>query len=823
MQAYLDWPGKSPIGAEGPEHPAVYHMLDVATVAEVLIRPFGLAKPLAEALVLLTALHDLGKISVPFRAMLREGKIQPWRHWQVTEALLRHHDALLESTLGSRWQRRFLIYAATSGHHGKPPSLSDDDLARALMMCGPTAVQDAGEVIRDFCILWPEASLEGIEKDLATALSWWLPGLVTAADWIGSNSAWFSAVAAGPSVAEYLAATHGRAQDAVAAAGMQGVGLSDRTLFDFPLRPMQAVCAGLDLPDGPTLAVIEDETGAGKTEAALILAQRMMAAGKGRGLFLALPTMATADAMFSRAADVVGRLFAGPPSVTLAHGRSVLSERFREVLNTSPSASDDIICTPWLAESRRKALLADVGVGTVDQALLAALPTRFNTLRHFGLSSKILIVDEVHEIGQPYMAEVLEQLLRLHRGMGGSAILLTATLPLELRRRLLAIYEGKTESLAYPALTLSSGEVKVDPPQSTGARGPVRVQRLASMSDAVARLAEGARQGAACAWVRNAVDDAIAGVQALRAEGVEADLLHARFALADRKRIEGVALGRFGKAGEGRQGRVLVATQVIESSLDLDFDVMLSDLAPMAALVQRAGRLWRHMALRPQAGRPVPAPVLHVLSPDPAKVADARWLNAVLDRGAFVYPHDLQWRTADHLFRVGQIVAPSGLRGLIEAVHGADLPPVPEPLQRTEMERLGDEAARGAHAWGSMIRLKEGYREGGQPADDADYPTRLGLPQRVLMLARRGAGGLVPWAEGPEGWALSEVMASRARLDRLPLPDQTSPKIAAVMADWPDWKRAETKVCPVGEGGVICEGLRYDGDLGLCFNLGDKS
>lgn len=825
MHSYLSWPGKSAVAEGLPEHPAVYHMLDVAAVAEVLITPFKLPKPLSDALVLLTALHDLGKVSETFLGMLRDGRVQPWRHWQVTEALLIKHDAALGARLGSRWQRRNLIYSAAAGHHGKPPALSDADLQRALRLCGEGAIRDAGAIIEDFCALWPKASLADLEKNQAISLSWWLPGLVTAADWIGSNADWFPAVSAGLPVVEYLPTARKKAAQAVGAAGMQGVSPSNRALFDgtFEPRPMQAACAEIALPDGPVLVIIEDETGAGKTEAALILAQRMMQAGTGRGLFFALPTMATADAMFARAVDVVRRMFDVPPSVTLAHGRSTLSQKFRDVLSASRADSDDITCTPWLAETRRKALLADVGVGTVDQALLAALPTRFNTLRHFGLSSKILIVDEVHEIGQPYMAEVLEQLLRLHRGAGGSAILLTATLPLELRQRLLAVYDGKAENRAYPALSLSSGAGRDDLPQATGARGPVRVERLGGMEEAVALLADRARQGAACAWVRNAVDDAIAAVQALRAAGIEADLLHARFVLTDRKRIEGAALGRFGKGGQGRAGKVLVATQVIESSLDLDFDVMVSDLAPMAALVQRAGRLWRHMALRPQAGRPVPTPVLHVVAPDPAQVLDARWLSGVLDRGAFVYPHDLQWRTADHLFRVGQIVAPSGLRDLIEAVHGPDLPPVPEPLQRAEDERLGTDAARGAHAWGNVIRLNEGYREGGQSSDDADYPTRLGQPQRILLLARRGAGGLTPWADAPDGWALSEVTASRHRLDALPLPDQTAPEIAAVMANWPDWKRAETRVCPVGEGGTICEGLRYDPALGLLFDGTDKS
>jgi len=796
-------------------------MLDVAAVAERLIAPFGFSRALAEALVLLTALHDLGKISAVFRGMLRDGRSQGWKHWQITEALLRHHDGLLGARLVGGWRQRRQLYAAAAGHHGRPPALSDHDLKRAHDACGGEAVADAGVAIDALAALWPQASLVELDKKAAVALSWWLPGLVTAADWIGSNAAWFPAVVAGPDLSSYLSDARQRADLAVAEAGLQSPGVSGATLFDFALRPMQAACSEIPLAEGPVMAVIEDETGAGKTEAALILAQRMMMAGKGRGLFFALPTMATADAMFARAADVVRKMFDGPPSVTLAHGRSALSEPFRRIVDAAGGESDDITCTLWLGENRRRALLADVGVGTVDQALLAGLPTKFNTLRHFGLSSKILIVDEVHEIGVPYMAEVLEQLLRLHRGQGGSAILLTATLPLDLRRRLLAVYGGQAEDRAYPALHLSSGAACLDLPQATGARGPVTVERLGSADAAVVLLAESAGRGAACVWVRNAVDDAIAAVRALRAAGVDAELLHARFALSDRKRIEAAALKRFGKRGTARAGKVMIATQVIESSLDLDFDVMVSDLAPLAALVQRAGRLWRHMAERPRARRPVPAPVLFVVSPDPAQVADARWLNAVLDRGAFVYPHDLQWRTADHLFRLGRIEAPSGLRNLIEAVHGDDLPPVPEVLGPAEIERMGVAAAQGVHATQVMIRLEEGYREGGQAAEDADYPTRLGIPQRVLLLARRGEGGLTPWAEGPEGWALSEVTASRTRLDALPLPDQTAAEIAAVTAAWPDWKRVEQRVCPVGEGGAICEGLRYDADLGLLFEGDD--
>ncbi|WP_157973617.1 CRISPR-associated helicase Cas3' [Tropicimonas sp. IMCC34043] len=816
------WPGKSVPPEGGPEHPAIYHMLDVAAVAERLIGPFGWDAALQDALVLLAALHDLGKIGEGFRAMLREGKAQPaGLHWEVTEALLRHHDTLIAERLGSTERYRLRLYAATAGHHGRPPTRDVVQLRRSLDSAGQEALADSARTIEAFLALWPKASLDGLDREGALALSWWLPGLVSAADWVGSNSAWFPPCDPTVPIAAYLERARDKAGMAVELAGLTVPAPSGGKLFDFDLRPMQAACAEVPLPDGPMLAVIEDETGVGKTEAALILAQRMMAAGKGRGLFFALPTMATANAMFARAQEVVSRMFAGPHSLVLAHGRARLSGPFRTLVARQSAGTDEPVCTEWLADNRRRALLANVGVGTVDQALLSILPTKFSTLRHFGLSSKILIVDEVHELGEPYMAAELAQLLRAHRMAGGSAILLTATLPMAQRKTLLAAYDhADSGDAAYPALTLSHGQVRREFPQQTGARGQVSVHRLPDPEAAVALLAERAGQGAACLWVRNAVDDAIAGVEALRAAGVEADLLHARFALCDRLRHETAALERFGKAREPRPGRVLVATQVVESSLDLDFDVMVSDLAPMAALIQRAGRLWRHMDRRPAAMRAVPAPLLHVVSPDPDSVEDDQWLHRVLDRGAWVYPLDLQWRTARVLFGIGRIEAPSGLRALIEAVHGADAEPVPGLLETAETERIGKGYSAANQAWRNVVVLEDGYRMGGAGAEDTKYPTRLGRPQKTLLLARWQAGRLVPHAGTEAGdmedaWQLSEVQAAEHRLQGLDLPDQAAPEVAAMTAGWPEWRRAAVHVCPMAPDGEICTGLRYDPERGL--------
>ena len=825
--AILEWPGKSPIEDGSPFHPAVYHMLDVAAVAEQLVEPFKFDRQLKEALILLIALHDLGKVSQLFFKMIKHGQTGGcFRHWELTEILLYEFDHILAARLGADPVVRQYLYAAVAGHHGRPPNLDLGQLCdkgcrsrkyrRALAEIGD-AHSDAGKTVEAFCDLWPEACLGNLDEQQAIQLSWWLPGLCTTADWVGSNQDWFKPQPASISPAAYLSNARTIAQMAVREAGLASTKPIDTRLFDFDLRPMQDACANVELTHESMLVIIEDETGSGKTEAALLLAQRMLLAGKGRGLFFALPTMATADAMFTRATEVVGKLFDTGVTVTLAHGRAGLSVDFKEVCATNARGEDEPICTDWLADSRRRALLANVGIGTIDQALLSVLPARYQTLRHFGLSSKILIVDEVHELGDPYLGAQLEALLKMHRAAGGSAILMTATLPLIQRQRLLAVYGGATDHQAYPALTVASGQAVTDLPQRPSARGPIRINRLTDQSQAIDLLERSAASGAASVWIRNAVDDAIAAVSALRARGVNARLLHARFTLFDRKRIEAEVLARVGNRGADRAGFVLVGTQVLESSLDLDFDVMISDLAPVAALIQRAGRLWRHMDLRPARLRPVPHPVLHVLSPDPDHVTDNRWLHTVLNKGAYVYPVSDLWRTAKVLFAAGQISAPSDLRSLIEPVHGEARIPVPNALAAAEESTVGQAAAHRAHAHQNIINLDQDYRMGGRADDDQTYPTRLGELQLVLVLARIERGGLLPWArEIDDAWALSEVSAPQRRLDAFKF-DQTGTAYQDVINGWPRWKRRQHRLAIVGETGEICEGLRYDAALGLMF------
>ena len=832
-----DWPGKS--SASG-DHPAIWHMLDVAACAEHLIaghRAFAaLSSGQRRAFTVLVALHDVGKISTTFRGVIRHRRRGAYRHWMLSDVLLtRILDPILGQALGGDAHARGELYAAVSGHHGGPERSNDRrEIVRRKMAIGDEAEGVARSWTSLLLELLPGGSLAGIDQRVARRLSWALSGLTVAADWVASNAKWFPPASPDLAPVDYLKRARSQAADAVGHAGLDASPLASvkdaRSLTGVPeLRPMQSAAASAVLPDGPALVLLEDATGAGKTEAALILAYRMMASGHARGLFFALPTMATANAMFGRMMGAASRLFAHRPSLSLVHGRSHLHSGFRALVGAEDDPTPEAGCARWLADDRRRSLLAEIGVGTIDQALMGVLPTRFSTLRLFGLTDRILIVDEAHAY-DPYMQRQLETLLRMQAMNGGSAIVMTATLPLEMRRAYakafrsgLGCQEAALDHWEYPALAVVGAESRAEVvAPAPAARRSIGVERIDNADEMVELLMASAGSGAACVWVRNAVDDAIAAVEVLRARGCSTHLLHARFALGDRLRHEDAVMRRFGRLGDRRAGQVLVATQVVEASLDLDFDVMVSDLAPIGALIQRAGRLWRHMDWRPANARPVPGPSLTILSPDPDDVKDQHWLNDLLDRGAYVYRHDDQWRTARAIFVADEIREPDDLRVLIEAVHGPDAPQVPEPLERAQIEHDGATLGDTALAQQNVVVPEDGYLKGtkGGVWSDERYPTRLGAEEATLVLARREADGLLPWWSHEEepalAWTLSEVRCNRNRLPAA-LPDQSAEDIGRLKASWPRGKRDYLTVCPVSEGGVICAGLHYDPQWGLTF------
>ena len=588
--------------------------------------------------------------------------------------------------------------------------------------------------------------------------------------------------------------------------------------------PLQAAVAGIDLGAGPQLFIAEDQTGAGKTEAALMLAGRLMAAGRAEGLFVALPTMATANAMYARCERLYRGLFAAAetPSIVLAHSRSrMVRERLamegRKEADYDPGIETaSAACARWLADDRRKSALADCGIGTVDQAVLAVMPSKFQSLRLAGLARKVLILDEVHA-HDAYLRKLVCGLLKFQAALGGSAILLSATLPATQRRAYMqAFAEGLDADIEtategdepYPLLTRFAG----DGGRTVAVQAVIALKRrletvfVPNAGAAPALVAAAARAGKAVCWIRNTVADAMEAYEAVRPGFPQAILFHARFAMGDRldKEVEVQAL--FGKRStpEMRAGRVLIATQVAEQSLDLDFDVMISDLAPIDALIQRAGRLWRHVRAEREGN-----PILYVVSDMPGEGPDSNWYARQYRRAAKVYPdHARLWLTARELARRGAIDLPQDARAVIEAVYGPDVE-IPEGLEGRHFEAEGGSMATSRLAAFNTLKLEDGYAgEVGLWESDLLVPTRLGEKQSLLRLGRWRDGILSPWCQTEpdpwQAWRLSEVTILQRHVAAVPEPSERrlADAIAAVKQSWPE-RYDDSLLIPmtkVGEG-----------------------
>lgn len=873
---FLDFWGKArpEVTASATWHPAACHCLDVAAVAEAMLgaQPHiakliaarcGWALPdFIKTTVFLIALHDLGKFSRSFQGLAPEHwpprltgpRIPGPRHDALGLAMLTAIPAMAETLEASlhQWREGDIkaLLGAVAGHHGRPVVAPELETRHVCGVCRAAASAFVGEVA---ALLSPPV-LPPPPKGAAKRASWWLAGLTTLCDWIGSSSAtWFPYVGDRyTSLESYWPIARQRAAAAVRQCGLLPVAagrqksLTALIPFMTTATPMQHLAEAIALPDGPVCVIIEDATGSGKTEAALMIAHRLIAEGRADGLFVALPTMATADAMFARLAESYRALFAvgASPSLALAHGRAALNTLFQgSILPGAEIAATDEAedaaetasaqCAAWLAEERRRVFFAHVGVGTIDQALLGVLAARHAALRLFGLARKVLVVDEAHAY-DPYMAEELKRLLTFHAMLGGSSVILSATLPRKTRGDLLQAFAhglgatpGRPTTMAYPLITIAGAAQSAEHPAAMRPelRRTVPVRRLASTEAAVAALAEAARAGACGIWVRNTVDDARAGAEALRAAGIEPILFHARFAMGDRLHIQGEVLRWFGKeaASEDRApgdlGRVLIATQVVEQSLDLDADVMVTDLAPIDLLIQRAGRLQRH----PKRARPAgfTAAALLVVSPDPVAAPDEAWArDAALGGTAFVYAPHILWLSARVLFAAGEIDVPAGLRALVEAVYGPEAEAVPPGLSRAETRYLGRSEAERGQARFNLLDPAAGYAIGnGTWESDVVMPTRLGDDYVTFRMAREEDGVLVPFcadADPARAWALSEIALRKSLAEDAAAP----PAVVRLRAGWPRWQRESPVLVmsPDGAGGWVTEALKQKVPVRLTYS-----
>lgn len=442
-------------------------------------------------------------------------------------------------------------------------------------------------------------------------------GLVSVADWIGSNATVFQArgVVRGELLHDLLnpqlyfqmalvQARHGL--DAIGWRGQQPQPRTFEQVFPFKPRGLQEVTIqALEGVNRPTLLLIEAPMGEGKTEAALYAHHLLQRQVGHRGLYFALPTQATSNEMFKRVHKFLEKIgFDEPPDLQLVHGATLLSKTFRELqLNVGDEeekSGQGIVASEWFTP-KKQALLSPHGVGTVDQALLGVLNVGHHFVRLYGLANRTIVFDEVHAY-ELYTSKLIQRLMQWLHSLGSSVILLSATLPRSVRQSLLTTYgaEPEQQDTPYPRLLrvvsteVKSYELKTRALRYDLGEAPLEPEALAHF------LIAQAEGGGAVGCVLNTVARAQTVFCAVKDLAIQLSappellLLHARFPAWQRQEITERLMERVGVKDRKPRHIIVIATQVIEQSIDADFDVLVSDLAPFDLLLQRAGRLYRH-------------------------------------------------------------------------------------------------------------------------------------------------------------------------------------------------------------------------------------
>ena len=701
---------------EGIIHPLIYHLLDVGQSALALWQYaiseqsriyfstyLGLDKQSAGVLLgFWAALHDLGKAAPGFQRMhapripvLEEAGFvfpkvlssHPARHGILTSWALKD---LFFSETGLAKQSAYQVALALGGHHGSWPT---------GVQLGPAALgkADKGDSTWDTArlqlfqevhqIFRPiNGAVFPVQSEKGNALLTLLSGLVSVSDWIGSMAEFFPFTPEYMPLREYKERTAFQAKNAIQELGWLGWkadGITMEFSKMFPFEPNTIQKKVIESSAGkfaPTLAILEAPTGIGKTEAALQIADSWLQQNRGSGLYIAMPTQATSNQMYERFVSFLMKRYAGQNiNAHLVHGAAALREN-EHLPQPGAIAQDDkasegtVKAETWFLP-RKRTLLANFGVGTVDQALLSVLQTKHFFVRLFGLGQKVVIFDEVHAY-DTYMTTLFERLLSWLHAAGTSVVILSATLSEKTTRKLVGAWLGKTDiylpGAEYPRLTVASGlnfEVHELPP-------PVSKQiflvRIDAEPDKIAAYIAGMLEGGGCAAVIcNRIQRAQEVYQAVKEQNIiDLDnliLFHARFPFEWRKEIEEKVLSLFSKTGRRPEKAVVVATQVIEQSLDLDFDLIISDLAPLDLLIQRAGRMHRHD--KNNNHRP------HALRKPCLVLAELEEQNELPDFGAdtWIYEPAILLKTWYTLLGRDSLNLPAETDTLIEMVYGDKL------------------------------------------------------------------------------------------------------------------------------------------------------
>ncbi|OHF35728.1 CRISPR-associated helicase/endonuclease Cas3 [Corynebacterium sp. HMSC074A01] len=598
----------------------------------------------------LASLHDLGKATISFQTQIEQNPDFAHLVSQVAETGLPIRKSIQEVNLTkmphgissgvilAQWlvdfgmKRRTALWltSAVDAHHGVASKHEERDAIESTLLEYPTAWREVHRELIDTLteLTGAQDALRALNasKVLLAADAQILAGLIVFADWIASNQDAFPMDTRGTQAERLergIDATD-LTQPWTPIAPPEDIDELYRASFRWPdsynarsvQRAMAEVARGIT---HPSIIILEAETGVGKTEAALAAAHILGRQTGTQGVYFAAPTMATANGLlertinWSQATATDGNV----ASLYLAHSKNQLSEPFQRLRirgvaeDEAHGSHGEVVASSWMS-GRRRGLLSNIAIGTIDQVLMLALEQRYSMLRHVALAGKIIIFDEVHAY-DAYTSDYLETTLEWLAYYGATVILMSATLPPDRRRALIRAYSEQDlpeTSIAYPLITVADeNSTRYVTPALSPTNMVAPIELIDDGLDSLQALTEQLLTDGGCALIIcNTIARAQAAYEQLaEAYGADVELHHAGFMAWQRSEREDAlraALGPHASRGNGRPYRkIVVATQVAEQSLDIDADVLITDIAPMDLIIQRAGRTHRH--LRSETDRPV--------------------------------------------------------------------------------------------------------------------------------------------------------------------------------------------------------------------------
>jgi CRISPR-associated endonuclease/helicase Cas3 len=680
FQACLAKTYKQPNGNVLPGRTVLNHCHIVGEVARALIArmPIWLRKKFFdEGSELIAAAHDIGKVSPTFQKKIHANlkpSILPSSLQKIQSDLEKgwgYHGGTSQATVKAIHSGKF-IPEILGQHHGYAPTLGSL-IAIDEVFGGQTwQIQREAMLVELKKLLnsdWP------IVRDTLHAKV--LSGLTTVSDWIGSGSHFED-----PSTPLCLSIIQKALDDSGFAPPKFQIGLSFTDIFNF--APHDAQQKLITQIKEPGVYILEAPMGLGKTEAALYAAYQIMTTGKATGMYFALPTQLTSNKIHERVTEFLKKILdpiAAHTNALLLHSNAWLKQDLGE--DGRPGGA-------WFQSSKR-GILAPFAVGTLDQALMAAMNVKHGFVRTFGLVGKVVILDEVHSY-DAYTGTLLDKLISILRELQCTVIILSATLTQQRRAEFLGLnldLSKSSQQSPYPlisALPTEHPHLEELPTEASLIRQVGIIfcsQDHAAFDEALLR----AEQGQQVLWIENTVDQAQATYKQLAARAsdinIQTGLLHSRFLHIDRQKIETQWVSLYGKQRSGEsarqaRGRILVGTQVLEQSLDIDADFLITRICPTDMLFQRLGRLWRHT----QTIRPISAKQeAWILAPELSTALHGP--STAFGKTGKVYSTYVLYRTLEVWRGLSSITLPTDIRPLLEATYA----------DRSENEHHGLQAA----------------------------------------------------------------------------------------------------------------------------------